>query len=96
MQTYNLEIIYTIKSNVNREQFINEIVNIGILDKILNEDGCIFYEYTCPAEKKNLIILKEKWENLEKQQAHLKQEHMKELAKIKDKYIASTQVKQAN
>lgn len=77
-----------------REEFINKINETNILDLIKKEDGCISYDYYLDANNKNVILLVEEWENKDKQQVHLKQEHMKRLGEIKNKYVLETTVRE--
>lgn len=86
MEKLLLHITYTAKQGM-REQFVNEIISSGVLDKIHHEDGCYMYEYYFSAQNENDVLLVEKWESEEKQQIHLTQPHMKVLNEIKDKYI---------
>ncbi len=77
-----------------REDFINKINETNILDLIRKEDGCISYDYYLDVNNKNVILLVEEWENKDKQQVHLKQEHMKRLGEIKNKYVLETTVRE--
>ena len=72
-----------------REIFVNES---EILDKIKKEDGFISYEYFYNVTNSDGLLLVEKWISEEKQQQHLKTEHMKKLKSIKEKYILETDV----
>lgn len=85
---------YTAKPG-KKELFVKEIENSGILEKIRKEAGCLGYDYFYPASGNEKILLVEKWESEELQQAHLKQAHMEELKAIKDKYIKDTSVEKA-
>ena len=69
-----------------RENFINDVFGLHIIDKIKCEDGFISYKYFYDAEEADSLLLVEEWESEEKQQNHLKTEHMKELKELKDKY----------
>ena len=76
----------------NREIFVNEVIESEILDKIKKEDGAISYEYFYNVTNSDSLLLVEKWISEEKQQQHLKTEHMKKLKAIKEKYILETDV----
>ncbi len=76
-----------------RDDFIKEINESKILDLIRKEDGCISYNYYLDVDDKNVILLVEEWSNKDKQEVHMKQEHMKTLATIKDKYVVNTTVR---
>ncbi len=77
-----------------RDSFIKEINDTDILDLIRKEDGCISYNYYLDSNDENVILLVEEWENKEKQKIHLKQDHMKKLGEIKNKYVLDTKVRE--
>ncbi len=76
-----------------RDDYINEINKSKVLDLIRNEDGCISYNYYLDTSDNNTILLVEEWESKDKQTVHMKQEHMKTLVQIKNKYISNTTVR---
>lgn len=76
-----------------RNDYINEINDSKILDLIRKEDGCISYNYYLDTSDNNTILLVEEWESKDKQAVHMKHEHMKTLAQIKDKYVSNTTVR---
>lgn len=75
-----------------REKFVNDVFDLRIIDKIKCEDGFISYKYFYDVEEADDLLLVEEWESEEKQQNHLKTEHMKELKELKDKYVLDTKV----
>ena len=75
-----------------REKFVNDVFDLHIIDKIKCEDGFISYKYFYDAKEADDLLLVEEWESEEKQQNHLKTEHMKEPKKLKDKYLLDTKV----
>ncbi len=75
-----------------REKFVNDVFDLHIIDKIKCEDGFISYKYFYDAKEADDLLLVEEWEFEEKQQNHLKTEHMKELKELKDKYLLDTKV----
>lgn len=75
-----------------REKFVNDVFGLHIIDKIKCEDGFISYKYFYDAKEADDLLLVEEWESEEKQQNHLKTEHMKELKELKDKYLLDTKV----
>lgn len=87
-------VTYTTKPG-QKEAFVQEVEEKGILEKILQEDGCLGYDYFYPASGKDEILLVEKWESEDLQQAHLKQPHMKEVQALKEKYIIETKFEKA-
>lgn len=85
---------YTAKPGM-RDRFVEEAISTGVLDKILNEDGCLGYHYYYDTDDNDRILLVEEWENADKQKIHLGQPHMDILKEIKSKYIIDTQLKRA-
>lgn len=75
--------------------FVKEIEKSGILEIIRKEEGCLRYDYFCPAFEDDKILLVEKWRTEEDQKRHLQQPHMDTLKKIKEQYITDTQVEKA-
>ena len=94
MKQLILCVTYTAKPGM-REIFIREIYSSGILDKILQEDGCLEYGYYLSVKNENDVLLLEKWEAEEQQQAHLKQPHMEVLKSIKDRYISGVRLEKS-
>lgn len=85
---------YTAKHG-EKEEFVQEVEDCGILKKIRSEEGCLGYDYFYPAAENDKILLVEKWESEDLQQAHLKQPHMNTLKTIKEKYITDTKLERA-
>lgn len=94
MKPLMLCVTYTAKPGM-REAFIGEIYSSGILDKILQEDGCLEYGYYLATKNEANILLVEKWETEEQQQTHLTQPHMETLKSIKASYISDVRVEKA-
>lgn len=86
-----LYVTYTAKPNC-REQFLREIIQNGILNDILQEKGCLQYEYFFSVSDVNKVLIEEKWETAEDQEIHCTQPHMDKLREIKNKYICDTQL----
>lgn len=91
MQTFMILVTYTVKPGL-REAFLNDIAASGILDQIHKEDGCLCYEYYCPVQKKDSLLLIEKWTSSQHQEQHMQQPHMEKLKEIKERYVNSTQI----
>ncbi len=77
-----------------RADFIEKMKESGILDAILNEDGCIKYDYYLSEKDANEILLIEQWESKNHQQIHLTQPHMAKMRSFKDEYIKTTEIKE--
>ena len=74
------------------EKFIEEVTNAGILEAVLQEDGCVQYQYYLDTKDTDRILLVEEWESKKQQEIHLQSSHMKVLQKLKEKYIVDTSV----
>lgn len=75
-----------------REAFVERVRKEGILDAILNEDGCKRYDYYYSEKNANEILLIEEWETKNHQQVHLDQPHMAALRSFKAEYVSSTKL----
>ncbi len=73
-----------------REAFLQKMLSSGVLAAIRAEEGCLSYEYYLSHERENELLLIEIWRNKEDQAVHMTLEHMAELGKFKDDYIAKT------
>ena len=93
MNSFTILVIYNAKKEGDREAFVKELSEKGVLDAIRSEDGCIAYDYYYSNEDKKILALYEKWESPEHQKVHMTQPHMKTAMEIKSKYIESVQLK---
>jgi len=93
MKSFTILVLYTAKNEGDREMFVKELTDKGVLDAIRNEDGCLAYEYYCSYEDARVLALYEKWESPEHQRVHMTQPHMKAAMEIKGKYIDSVKLK---
>lgn len=75
-----------------REAFTQRVREEGIYDAILEEDGCLRYDYYYSEKDANELLLIEAWETKEHQQIHITQPHMDKLRSLKDEYIADTKL----
>lgn len=92
MKNFTIQVRYFTKPGC-RESFIKEIKENRIAEKVLAKDGTIRYEYFLSAEDNDMVLLLEEWENREAQQAHMKHPNMETIMAIKEKYVASTELK---
>ena len=93
MEKFTILVIYKAKNEGDREAFVKELTEQGVLGAIRNEDGCLSYDYYYSNEDKCELALYEKWESREHQRVHMTQPHMKSAMEIKAKYIDSVQLK---
>lgn len=94
MKPFILIVTYRLKENLltAAEAFLAELAECGLPEQIRAEDGCLSYEYAVPDPFDGRLLLIERWENEEKQKAHLARPHMAALRRIKDAYVADTAV----
>lgn len=92
MGNYILYVTYIAKQGM-RESYVNEVVESGLREKILKENGCLGYDYFYSAQKENELLLIERWADHEKQIAHTKHPNMTQLKSIKEKYLLQTDIK---
>ena len=93
MEKFTILVLYTAKNEGDRESFVKELTESGVLDAIRNEDGCLAYEYYYSNENTKSLALYEMWESPEHQKVHMTQPHMKTAMEIKSKYIDSVKLK---
>ncbi len=87
--SYNLHVLYDMKTGV-RETFLNEVIRLGILNKIRAEEGCESYEFYYNAQRPDELLLLERWASKDAQKQHLAQPHMEEFFRLKDVYVEHT------
>lgn len=75
-----------------REEFVELIRRQGILDAVLNEDGCKRYDYYFSEKDPNELLLIEAWESKEHQQIHIEQPHMAHLRTFNGDYVRSAKL----
>lgn len=89
---FELFVVYTAAEKGGREAFVRDIEASGLDAVVRAEDGCISYDYYASMQDEKMLLLIERWESEEKQQIHVKQPHMTELRKIKDRYMVDTKL----
>ena len=86
--------IYYTGKNGSARAFAKEMVEIGLVDRIRNEEGNLKYEYFFPMDDEETVLLIDRWENEESLDRHHKTEMMEEIAKLRDKYNLHMRVEQ--
>ena len=84
-------VTYTAKPD-HTQAFLSDILDNGLRDKVLAEDGCLQYDYFTAASNPQQILLVEAWESREAQKVHLDQPHMAGIFKAKEDHILDTNV----
>lgn len=75
-----------------RDAFIQKIIENEIAVKSRAEAGNSKYEYICPAENKDVLLLHEIWADKAAQQEHAAMEHFKLLSSLKPDYVLETKM----
>lgn len=92
MSELKILVEYSVKEN-KLNDFLTEIKNNKIREKVLEEKGCISYDYFLPEDiTQNKLVLIEKWQSKDLQQLHLTTPHMQTFSAIKEKYVYDTNV----
>lgn len=92
MSELKILVEYSVKEN-KLNDFLTEIKNNKIREKVLEEKGCISYDYFLPEDTtQNKLVLIEKWQSKDLQQLHLITPHMQTFSAIKGKYVYDTNV----
>ena len=86
-----VNIYYTGKDGSARK-FVQEMVSSGIVDRIREEEGNERYEYFFPMDDEETVMLIDKWKNQEALDMHHNSEMMKQIAKLRNKYMLKMRV----
>ena len=78
--------IYYKGINGNAKKFVNEMINLGIVDKIRKEEGNLRYEYFFPIDDNETVLLIDCWKNQEALYIHHKLPLMNEIMELREKY----------
>ena len=70
----------------NVKRFVEEMVSLGIVDQIRNEEGNVRYEYFFPLDDPNSVLLVDSWISQEALDKHHQLPLMKEIVKLREKY----------
>ncbi len=72
--------------------FIDEMFDSGLRQEVLDEDGCLQYDYFYSAEDRHIGVLLEKWRDEEALSRHANGEAMAKLKEVKARYDLETRV----
>ena len=78
--------IYYKGINGNAKKFVNEMINLGIVDKIRKEEGNLRYEYFFPIDDNETVLLIDCWKNQEALDIHHKLPLMTVIMGLREKY----------
>lgn len=82
---FTINIYYT-GSNGSAKQFAKEMINLGIVDEIRNKQGNLRYEYFCPLDDSETILLIDSWENQQALDEYHQSETMVKIMNLRNKY----------
>lgn len=87
----NFYVTYTFETDDERKNFLAEVQEAAAISR--GEEGCLRYRYFYPADSQECsLLLWEQWESGSHQEAHTKRAHFADIARLKEKYHASTKV----
>ena len=78
--------IYYKSKNGNAKKFAEEMINNGIVDEIRSKNGNLKYEYFCPFNDDDIVLLIDSWESEEALDEHHKSATMKKIVDLRNKY----------
>ncbi len=84
--------IYYTGKNGSARKFAEEMISRGIVDKIRAEEGNERYEYFCPIDDAETILLIDCWKSQEALDFHHKTEMMQEISELRKKYKLNMRV----
>lgn len=82
---------YTIQAG-KRDEFLEKVLEQGIIQNSKAEPGNFKYEYYLPVDSENELFLMEMWVNSDVQVAHAKTEHYQKLQALKQKYVSKVSI----
>ena len=86
-----INVTYTIKPGA-RADFLAGLAACGVRKEVLQEEGCLQYDYFLPVEGEDSVLLMEKWTSREAQKVHLTQPHMAKVAALKEQFVTDTKL----
>ena len=86
-----INVTYTMKPGA-RAGFLAGLAACGVRKEVLQEEGCLQYDYFLPVEEEDTVLLMEKWTSREAQKVHLTQPHMAKVAALKEQFVTDTKL----
>ena len=84
-------VTYTMKEG-KRDDFLKAVIDGGLREQVLAENGCLQYDYYITPHNENTILLVERWESRDAQKVHLEQPHMAGVRQAKELYTINTEL----
>ena len=86
--------IYYTGENGSAKKFAEEMIKIGVVDRVRAEKGNLRYNYFFPMDDPETVLLIDRWESEDALDEHHKSPMMKEIADLRDKYHLHMRVEQ--
>lgn len=84
-----LNVTYKCKAD-KREAFLGAIQAEGLDQASRNEEGNFKYDYYCPIDGSDDLLLVEKWRDADALKLHTEQPHYKRLGELKGEFVNET------
>lgn len=78
--------IYYTGTNGNAKKFAREMISSGIVNDIRAEEGNIGYEYFCPMEDEETVLLIDSWQEQRALDLHHASPMMSKISELREKY----------
>ena len=86
-----INVTYTMKPGM-REEFLRRLEEGNFRASVLEEVGCLGYDYYRSVEDEDVLLLVERWADHRAQQVHLRQPHMDLVRQAKEACVAETKL----
>jgi quinol monooxygenase YgiN len=84
--------IYYTGKNGSALKFAEEMISSGVVSEIRAEEGNIRYEYFCPINDAETVLLIDSWENQKAIDIHHASPMMEKITRLREKYNLSMKV----
>ncbi len=92
MNPITLNVTYTMKPGM-RQQFLDRVSALHILEGVRSEPGCLQYAYFIPLDSPDQLFLLELWKDQDCLDAHTRSANMAKLKAVKDELVLDTNIK---
>lgn len=86
---------YTMKPGT-RDAFLQKVEAADITKITRRETGNLRYEFYCPADDADAVLLLEQWTDFSMIETHRTMDHVKLLVALKNDYVLDTQIERFN
>jgi quinol monooxygenase YgiN len=84
--------IYYTGENGSARKFAEEMISSGVVSEIRAEDGNIRYDYFCPMNDAETVLLIDSWKNQKAIDIHHASSMMEQITRLREKYNLSMKV----